>query len=172
MNKTTLIAVVAGVLASTLPVIVSRQDSPYSGQQKRQIKALSEIDIEGYLEGRGMGLAKAAELNGIPGPMHVLELKEEMKLTPEQERQMQRIFNAMQSEAKNLGAQIVRSEAQLDKSFADRTIKDVELTRRVNALGELYSKLRTAHLVAHLRAEKVLSPEQVQLYSKLRGYDQ
>src|ERR1700757_2891750 len=57
---------------------------PYAGQQKREIKALSEEDVAGYLGGAGMGYAKAAELNGYPGPMHVLELGDRLELTDEQ----------------------------------------------------------------------------------------
>ena len=45
----------------------------YVGQQNRQIKALSAQEQQDWLEGKGMGLAKAAELNGFPGPMHTLE---------------------------------------------------------------------------------------------------
>ena len=33
--------------------------------------------------GRGMGLALAAELNGYPGPSHVLELADKLKLSAE-----------------------------------------------------------------------------------------
>ena len=48
--------------------------SPYAGQQTRAIKALSPEDLAGLLNGEGRGMAKAAELNGYPGPVHVLEL--------------------------------------------------------------------------------------------------
>ena len=48
--------------------------SHYASMQSRDIKALSASDIEGLRAGRGMSLALAAELNGYPGPLHVLEL--------------------------------------------------------------------------------------------------
>jgi len=35
-------------------------------QETREIKALSTEEVDGYLKGEGMGLAKAAELNGFP----------------------------------------------------------------------------------------------------------
>ena len=38
------------------------------------IKSLSQDDQSALLAGRGMGLARPAELNGYPGPAHVLEL--------------------------------------------------------------------------------------------------
>jgi len=57
--------------------------SPYTGQQTRSIKALSPEDIDELRKGAGMGLAKAAELNGYPGPLHVLALTKELRLTPD-----------------------------------------------------------------------------------------
>jgi len=44
--------------------------SKYAGEENRAIKSLSESDIEELLSGSGWGLAKAAELNGVPGPAH------------------------------------------------------------------------------------------------------
>lgn len=55
--------------------------SPYAGEEAREIKALSPSDIDGLIAGRGMGYAMAAELNGYPGPAHVLELAEQLELT-------------------------------------------------------------------------------------------
>ena len=52
--------------------------SPYSGMQSRPIKALSEQQIADLRAGRGMGLALPAELNGYPGPVHVLELADKL----------------------------------------------------------------------------------------------
>ena len=43
-----------------------------SGLATGSIKALSTEDVDGYLGGKGMGFAKAAELNGFAGPSHVL----------------------------------------------------------------------------------------------------
>src|SRR5687767_11125254 len=58
--------------------IAESADSPYVGQEDRAIKALDAKDVDGLLAGSGMGYAKAAELNGYPGPMHVLELAEKL----------------------------------------------------------------------------------------------
>lgn len=43
--------------------------SPYTGEQAREIKALSADEVNAYLNGQGAGLAKAAELNRYPGPL-------------------------------------------------------------------------------------------------------
>jgi hypothetical protein len=66
------------ILAST----ASLAQSPYAGMQTRSIKALSTQQIDDLRTGRGMGLALAAELNGYPGPAHVLELSERLALSP------------------------------------------------------------------------------------------
>src|SRR3974390_441307 len=93
--------------------------SPYAGQQTRDIKSLSETEIADLLAGRGMGLAKAAELNGYPGPAHVLELSGALGLTPEQIRRTQAVFEHMQASAKTYGAQLVEAERALEMQFRE-----------------------------------------------------
>ena len=68
----------AGTIHAATP---HKLQSNYVGQEKRQIKTLSQDDIYDLQNGNGWGLAKAAELNGVPGPKHLLEMKEEIKLT-------------------------------------------------------------------------------------------
>src|SRR5690242_3488719 len=58
--------------------------SAYAGMQAREIKALSDQQLAELRAGRGMGMALPAELNGYPGPVHVLELADALGLTPEQ----------------------------------------------------------------------------------------
>ena len=66
--------------------------TPYAGQQSREIKALSANQAQDILEGKGMELAKAAELNGYPGPMHVLELAQALQLNQEQRASTQQLL--------------------------------------------------------------------------------
>lgn len=54
--------------------------SPYAGQQVRDIKTLSRDDIEELSRGGGWGLANAAELNGMPGPTHALDVARDLSL--------------------------------------------------------------------------------------------
>jgi hypothetical protein len=63
--------------------------SPYAGMQTRAIKALSDQQIADLRAGRGMGMALPAELNGYPGPAHVLELADKLELTPDQRASVQ-----------------------------------------------------------------------------------
>src|SRR6202165_2300257 len=78
--------------------------TPYAGMQTRPIKALSEQQVADLGAGRGMGLALAAELNGYPGPSHVLELADRLELSADQRASVQRLFDAMKAEAVPLGS--------------------------------------------------------------------
>ncbi|HAA91518.1 MAG TPA: hypothetical protein DCE33_03675 [Rhodospirillaceae bacterium] len=52
--------------------------SKYASQEQRAIKSLSADDVAELQRGVGWGLATAAELNSVPPPIHLLELKEKM----------------------------------------------------------------------------------------------
>src|SRR5215831_750214 len=87
--------------------------SPYARQESRPIKTLSPQEVQDLLSGRGMGMAKPAELNRYPGPRHVLELADQLALSPAQRAETERIFEAMQAEASRIGAEIVAREGEL-----------------------------------------------------------
>lgn len=144
--------------------------APYAGEQQRGIKALSDGDIAALLNGEGMGMAKAAELNGYPGPAHVLTLAAELSLTTPQRRQVQAIFDRMSAAARPLGAEIVERERRLDRLFAARDITADRLSAETAAIGDLSARLRSVHLAAHLETRALLNPEQIAAYQKLRGY--
>ena len=76
-------ALIACLHPSTGPALAQTSASPYVGQETGDIKALSSEDVDAYLSGKGMGLAKAAELNGYAGPSHVLEIASQLDLTRE-----------------------------------------------------------------------------------------
>ena len=59
---------------------------PYAGLQSRPMKALSEQQIADLRAGRGMTMALPAELNGYPGPLHVIELADALALSSEPDR--------------------------------------------------------------------------------------
>ena len=72
--------------------------TPYAGLQTRPIKALSDQQVADLKAGRGMGLALAAELNGYPGPSHLLELAVQLGLSDPQKTRIQGLFEAMKAE--------------------------------------------------------------------------
>ena len=149
--------------------------SPYIGQETRGIKALSQADIEGLLAGAGTpfgGMAKPAELNGYPGPRHVLDAVEagEFDLTTDQREQVEVLYSKMRSEAITLGTQIIDVEQALDNAFQNGTINEAFLKEKIAESTDLYAQLRILHLKYHLYMVDVLTPQQVAQYNELRGY--
>jgi Spy/CpxP family protein refolding chaperone len=166
------IAALACLLFLAANIALADQPSPYAGQQLREIKALAPQDVQQYLEGKGMGLAKAAELNHFPGPMHVLQFEGKLQITPEQKTQTEKIFAAMQLESSSLGAPLVDKERELDRLFASGNIEAERLGSLVMEIGRLQAAVRTAHLRAHLEQKAILTPVQIAAYDELRGYAQ
>lgn len=144
--------------------------SKYVGQEQRQIKSLSPDDIDELKKGAGWGLAKAAELNGVPGPAHVLEMADQIQLSDKQKREIQKIYNKMKAEAVVLGEQLIRLEMDLNKNFANRTINQTLLEESVQKIEKVRASLRIVHLSTHLQTPNILSNKQITLYNKLRGY--
>ena len=144
--------------------------APYSGRQEREMKALSADQVQAYLEGRGIELALAAELNHYPGPLHALELAAPLQLTAVQKEQTEKVRAAILGEAQKLGRLIVEKEKELDGLFASGTIDDGGLRTLVREIARLQGGLRVAHLQRHLEMKRILTPEQVKRHDELRGY--
>ncbi len=144
--------------------------SPYAGEERRAIKSLSEADLAELRRGGGWGLAKAAELNGYPGPAHLLELKEAVGLAPGQVAAVQALFERMQAAAKEEGARFIALETALEEAFRDRTVTPESLRAALGAIAASQARLRGIHLAAHLDTVTLISPEQVAAYNRLRGY--
>lgn len=144
--------------------------SPYAGQEAREIKSLPASEVEGLLAGRGLGYAKAAELNGYPGPAHVLELASQLQLTQDQVERTRAIHQRMEVEARESGARLVDAERELDTLFRSRAATPERLSAALQKTAALQAKVREAHLRAHIEQTELLSARQVAQYGRLRGY--
>lgn len=142
----------------------------YAGMETREIKALSPRETDGYLSGAGMSLALAAELNGYPGPKHLLELADDIALSDSQRGEVSRLFSEMESEARALGEKIVNKESQLDALFAEKRADESSLQKIASDIARLKGALRIAHLKYHLRTVPLLDAGQIARYEELRGY--
>lgn len=162
------ICIAATVLGSGAPG--ANPANPYAGQESREIKAMSPEDVQSYLSGKGMGLAKAAELNGYPGPSHVLALAAALELSAGQREQTESLFRSMEAKAVSLGRPLIEEERKLDRSFAERTVTPASLAQSLSRIGQLQARVREAHIEAHLAQVAILTPEQVVRYRVLRGY--
>ncbi len=146
------------------------QHSPYAGLESRAIKSLSAADIEELRRGGGWGLALPAELNGVPGPAHLLELRDELELTPGQVASIEAIFVAMQADAIAAGERLIEAEAALDRAFEAGELDAARLRALVDAAAAARAELRFVHLSRHLETPALLSEAQQHRYAILRGY--
>lgn len=166
--KTSILAVI--VFVSLVASASAQTAQPYAGMQARPIKALSDQQIADLKAGRGMGLALAAELNGYPGPSHLLELADQLGLSADQRATVRNLFEAMKAETIPIGESLIAQEAALDRLFVDRTVTSETLQVATAAIGEVQARLRGAHLKYHLSTAAILEPQQLHRYAELRGY--
>lgn len=166
------IVITAGVAAFAGIALASDSDhrSAYAGEESRAIKSLSAEDISELRRGGGWGLAKAAELNGMPGPAHLLEMKDDIALDGGQIAAIEAIYDEMKAEAIAEGAKLIALETDLDRQFRDGSITDDGLYTLLGEIAETGRALRYIHLAAHLKTPAILSDDQIDAYNRLRGY--
>ena len=144
--------------------------SPYAHQGSKELKTLSQEEVDELLSGAGMGLARPAELNGYPGPRHVIDLADSLALTAEQRGIVEGIFRDMHARAVELGREVLDAERALDAAFASGDVTEDALAEIVGRIGSLQADLRAVHLDAHLATREVLTEHQRHEYDRLRGY--
>ena len=128
---------------------------PYAGQEERTVKTLSDEERRALLNGQGMGLAKAAELNHYPGPRHVLDLAAPLQLSDR---------NAPTPRRSMIACTRKRCASAPSSSTGSRHW--IGYSRRGRECGELDTwpdiaqlrgDLRVVHLQAHVEMKGVLS---------------
>lgn len=159
------------VMLSMAGVATAQDTSSYAGMESREIKALSKEDIAELERGGGWGLALPAELNGVPGPAHLLELADEIPLSDAQVSEIEEIHAAMREDAIEEGETLLALEAELEAGFRDGTITDAELRDLTQRAAASRGRLRYVHLSRHLMTVPLLSEEQIARYRELRGYE-
>jgi hypothetical protein len=164
---------IIGIFGAFLSLAATAQHhghSPYAGMERREIKSLSDADIADLRRGAGWGLALSAELNGMPGPAHVLELKDRLGLSPAQIASIEAIFLAMQTEARAAGESFIAAEAAIESAFRQGNLTEDRLRSLVAAAAEARANLRFIHLSRHLQIPALLTADQIARYNELRGY--
>ncbi len=158
------------VLSGYLQPVSASSLSPYAGMETREIKSLSQDDLDQLRRGAGWGLALPAELNGMPGPAHVLELKEDLSLTVRQAESVQALFDQMKKDAITVGERLIEAEKQIESVFASGIVDEKTLYSLLNTAEQARSELRFIHLSQHYKTTDILTDEQVSRYNQLRGY--
>ena len=118
--------------------------------------------------GEGFGMALAADRNGYPGPKHILELREQLGLTPAQQAQAQQLFDRMRADALAAGRKLLDKESELERHFASGAADTARVRRLLEESAGLRAELRWVHLSAHLAARDLLTSEQRARYHALR----
>lgn len=157
------------------PAAAAAQDSagrvsPYAGFETREIKSLAEADIAELRNGGGWGLALPAELNGVPGPAHLLELRDEIPLSSDQVTAIQAIFEGLKVDAIPAGERLIEAEEAIEAAFRAGGLDDESLRALIAAAEAARSELRFIHLSRHLSTPPLLSRQQIARYNILRGY--
>jgi Spy/CpxP family protein refolding chaperone len=154
---------------AVVPLAVAAE-SPYATLEQREIKALSADEITALRTGQGFSQALSAELNGFPGPRHVIELADRLGLDAAQRSAVETLFASMQAEAVAAGEAVLDAEADFERAFRADTITESEVAAATEEIGRLRGILRGIHLRYHLRTKTLLTPHQVALYNAARGY--
>lgn len=161
---------IGAAIAVFAPQALNHHAQPYAGQDERPVTSLSASDIAALESGEGWGLAKPAELNGYPGPAHVLEFADELGLSDTQKLKVAAAFTGMKNKAIQLGSALIEAEAALDHAFRSGHATPDVLERRLEIAEKTRAALRAAHLAAHLEITPLLTQDQRQRYAALRGY--
>jgi hypothetical protein len=146
--------------------------SPYAGAFDpdatiRSLPAEAEAQIR---SGQGAGYALPAELNGLPGPRHVLDLADDLSLDLAQRSAVEAIHRGMTERAVRAGRAYLAALEAFESDLRAGAITIDELDDRVAALALLEADLAAAHLAAHLETAAVLDAAQRAAYDRLRGY--
>lgn len=164
----------AFLIAAAMPAAAQHggQSGGQAGHQGRGHEAMQAREFRNLQQGRGMRMGRVADVNGYPGPMHVLEHAEALELSQGQLERSQEIRNRVKTRAPELGGQIVDAEKRLEAMFADGTVNPARMDSLLLEIAELRAHLRSLHLTAHLDQAAVLTEEQITKYKELRAADQ
>lgn len=171
--KTSLHFAVAVFLAMvSISSVLSAKEQEYRSkpgqQQKTLIKSLSSCDIAPLTKGQGWELANVAELNGMPAPLHLLEMKNSIHLTKKQIKKISAIYDEMTTKTLKLDHRLIQLKEKLNNEFRHSTITDKKLKNILSSIADTQKERRYRHLLAHLSSRHFLTTKQVNDYYKLR----
>ena len=119
-------------------------------------------------DGRGFGMAFAADRQGYPGPLHVLELARHLGLTADQETRVRGLMDATFAESRPKGALLLAAERRLEALFGSGRLDETSVGAAVAEVERLRADLRALHLLTHVRTREVLTDAQRRAYHAAR----
>src|SRR5881296_2632536 len=160
---------VAVVLAAAAAIAWAQHGHGSVGADGHQVAEACATEFEKVVgEGRGFGLAFAADQNGYPGPMHVLELRDRLKLTADQAAKVRELMHAMFAESRPKGARLLEAEAKLRRLFAERVADEAAVRAAVAEVERARTEVRLVHLLTHLATRDLLTEDQRRIYHEAR----
>jgi len=164
-----MLGVVVGIAITTAAAASAQHGHGGAGAEGHQMAQACATEFEKVVgDGRGFGLAFAADQNGYPGPMHVLELRDRLKLTADQEAKARDLMHAMFAESRPKSVRLLEAEAKLRRLFAERAADEAAVRAAVAEVERARSEVRLVHLLAHLKTRDLLSEDQRRLYHEAR----
>ena len=131
------------------------------------IASLNAKEYAAYQKGEAMNMTDVAEVNNYPAPAQALALERGLKLSSTQKQQLQAAVEALDFKAKEMGRFILQHEQKLNELFSSGKTNEGSLIYYCNQIGLYQGELRNAHLQAHLKARRILTPDQLKKYSRL-----
>src|SRR5687767_11924727 len=107
--------------------------TPYADRYdpSASLRSLTAEEIAQIERGEGAGFALPAELNGVPGPRHALDLADDLGLSAEQATRVQAIYDQMQAVVIPAGRRYLDALRALEEEFRTGTLTEAELPERV-----------------------------------------
>src|SRR4029453_1750399 len=114
---------------------------------------------ENVRDGRGFGMAFVADQQGYPGPLHVLELKDRLRLSRDQEAKAQALLTAMFAESRPKSTLLLNAEARRGQLFAAGRPDEAAVRKAVGEVEMARADVRLVHLTFHLKMRDALTDE-------------
>lgn len=142
------------------------QGASHAGHLSAQ-RCAEEFDAV-IADGRGFGMAFAADQHGYPGPLHVLELKDRLRLTAEQEHRMRGLMEGMFARSRPASGRLLDAERRLVALFAAGSADEAAVRTAVADVEHARTAVRLVHLLTHLGTRDLLTAEQRAEYHRAR----
>lgn len=152
------------LLGLALPQVWAQSGGPHPQASGDPASKLTDICARAFER----DISKVADQSGYPSPAQVLELKERLKLTAEQETKVRSILTAASTESVQQNARLQEAEENLrgvlarprpDESAVRAATMDAERARSEACLAQLMARLKTRDL---------LTDEQLRIYREAR----
>jgi uncharacterized protein (DUF305 family) len=140
-----------------------------SSAPQSSIRALSATEIQLIRSGEGAGLARAAAMNGLPGPRHVLDAADNLELTSEQAAQIQRIYESMHAAAVEVRAAYLNAQEAFEIELRSSQVTTQTLPGRLSDVDRQRTELARVHLQADLETAALLPREQRESVRSVTG---